>query len=112
MFAEERRGRHLDRRIGKLHGTADGLERAPFGMGDLDHDAPLGEGLVLDQLLHVEDRAAGDAAGVERPHDLVLGVILRPFLDHPEHFPEAGHPGFRRRIVGVVDEVVAPDDLH
>src|SRR3546814_4368199 len=56
----------LDRRARQLDRTADGLEAAALRMRHLDDGAADAQRLVVHQLLHVHDRAAGDVVLVEQ----------------------------------------------
>src|SRR3546814_20813053 len=84
VLAKARRGLHLDRRARQLDRTADGLEAAALRMRHLDDGAAGAQRLVVHQLLHVHDRAAGDVVLVETLHDLELVPGPGPFLNDRE----------------------------
>ena len=70
-------------------------------MIDLDHGAGGAQRLVLDDLLHRQDRAAGDVVLVEDFHRLELGLGHRPLFDAGEDLVEARQPGRRLGVVGM-----------
>src|ERR1700730_4755511 len=81
-------------------------------MVDFDQHAALVEFLVLVDVLHRQDRPARDVELVERIHDLELGLGDRPFLDDREAFGDTRQPRLGGRVVWVVDQLLAADDLH
>ena len=81
-------------------------------MLDLDDHASSLQGGVLEELGGVEDRPAGHVEVVEDVHRFELGVADRPALDEVEAVVEVVEAGLGRGVVGVVDEVLAADELH
>ena len=69
------------------------------GMVDLDHGAGGAQRLVLRDLLHRQDRAAGDVVLVEDVHRLELCLRHRPLLDAREDLVEPRQPGRRLGVI-------------
>src|ERR1700674_3519024 len=111
MFAEQRRARHLGRAIRHFDGIADGEVFAALGMIDLDHGAGGAQRLILDQLLHRQDRTAGDVVLVENIHRLELGLGHGPLLDACENLVEARQPGRRLGVIGMGLPAWLADDV-
>src|SRR3546814_544565 len=84
VLAEQRRALHVGRRVRQLDRVADGQVLAALRMVDLDDGAGRAQARLLGQLLHGEDRAAGDVQRVAGRHDLELRLGLGPFLDGVE----------------------------
>src|SRR5215469_7452695 len=70
-------------------------------MIDLDHGAGLAERLVLGDLLHRQDRSAGDVVLVENIHGLELGLGHGPLLDAPEDLVEPRQTGRGLGVIGM-----------
>src|SRR5260370_841664 len=99
MFAEQGRALHLGRAIRHLDGIADREVFAALGMIDLDHGAGGAQRLIFGELLHRQDRPAGDVVPVENLHRLEFGLRHGPLLDAREDFVE---PRQARRRLGVI----------
>src|SRR3954451_5391373 len=112
VLAQQRRALDLDRRVRQREGAADGREATPLGVFDVDDHALGTEALVLEEVLRAQHRAARDVDRVELPERLPLSLRERPLLDEPEDLVQARQPRLGRGVVGVLDELGAPDLVH
>src|SRR6266581_2410837 len=111
MLAEQRRTLDLGRAVGELDRVADAEVLAARRVVDLDDGAGLAQRRFLGDLLHRQDRPAGNVVLVEDIHGLELGLGPGPFLDRREDLCQARQPGARSGVVGVGDPILLADHL-
>src|SRR2546421_11160149 len=80
-------------------------------MIDLDDSAGRTQRLIFRQLLHRQDRTAGNVVLVEDFHDLELGLGHGPLLDARENLVEARQPGRGLGVVGMGFPAGLADDV-
>src|SRR6202030_3699063 len=111
MLAEQGRARYLAWAVRHLDGIANREGFAALGMIHLDDGAGGAQRLILDQLLHRQDRAAGDVVLVENLHRLELGLGHGPLFDAREDLVEARQPGGRLGVIGMGLPAGLADDI-
>src|SRR6266403_136584 len=111
MFAEQGRTRDLGGAVRHLDGIADREVFAALGMIHFNHGAGGAQRLILDQLLHRQDRAAGDVVLVKDLHRLELGLGHGPLFDAGKDFVQPRQPRRRLGVVGVGLPAGLADDV-
>ena len=97
----QRRALHLGLAVRELDRVADRQVLAARGVIDLHHRAASPQRLVLGQLLHGQDRPAGDVVLVEDLHGLELGLAHGPRLDAAEDLVQPRQARGRLGVVGM-----------
>src|SRR6202030_1040116 len=111
MLAEQGRARYLAWAVRHLDGIANREVFAALGMIHLDDGAGGEQRLMLDQLLHRQDRTAGDVVLVENFHRLELGLGHGPLLDAREDLVKPRQPGGRLGVIGMGLPAGLADDV-
>src|SRR5690606_21039150 len=102
MFAEQRRTIDLHTVVRQLNGLSDSDVFTARRMIDTCERAGDVQRLVFGNLLHREDRTAGDVDLVEDFHGLELALGHGPLLDLAENLVETRQTRRRLGVIGVI----------
>ena len=112
VLAEQRRPLHVGRTVRHLDRIAHRQVLAARRVIDLDDCARLAQRGLLSDLLHGENRSAGDVVLVEYVHRLELGLRFRPLLDRAKISIRCGSRAFGVAYRGSVSHSSCPITLQ
>ena len=111
VLAQQRRALHFRVAVRQLDRVADRKVSPARRVVDLDDGAGRAQPLVGGDLLHRQDRPAGDVELVQDVHRLELGLRHRPLLDAREDRLQVLQARRRLGVLGVGDPAFLADDL-